>query len=106
LRFPQESLLAAELWVRSTRFNPDLPFFPLREADLTLHWNQLSESQRRQAADSAGVELVPRREGRTERLEPQSLHDRDLIAWTHEALTGTRIIFPDQSHLDDETAVD
>jgi tetratricopeptide (TPR) repeat protein len=94
LRFPAKRegayldvLLSATSYVERARFNPSYPYHPTPEPDLTLVWNDLSGSQRRQAAQAAQVQLD--RDGYPRRSE-----DRLRIVWTHEALTGGRILLP------------
>ncbi|HEX4959744.1 MAG TPA: hypothetical protein VF173_02815 [Thermoanaerobaculia bacterium] len=85
--------LRAEVLDRAIRYlekaqhNPGLPFHPLGEPEDVVSWRELSENARRAISRSAGVGLV--------RGEPGSPAGRNLLAWTHEALTGVRIQFPD-----------
>ena len=69
------------------QYNPELPFHPLSDPKDVVSWRELPEAARRAASLSAGVELV--------RGEPGAPGARNLLAWTHEALTGVRIQFPD-----------
>jgi tetratricopeptide (TPR) repeat protein len=80
-------LFCASAYVERARFNPAYPFQPTPEPERVMLWRDLTRSQRRQAASSAGVELD--REG-----FPLSTQDHLLISWTHEALTGLRIQLP------------
>ncbi len=92
LRFPArragaylDVLLSAAAYLERARFNPAYLYQPTSEPDLTLVWNDLSGSQRRRAAFAAGVELD--RTG-----YPRTSEEQLLITWTHEALTGVRIL--------------
>jgi tetratricopeptide (TPR) repeat protein len=94
LRFPArrsgaylDVLLGATSYVERARFNPESPYHPTPDPDLILVWNDLSGSQRRQAAEAAQVEVD--RDG-----YPRRSTDQLLISWTHEALTGVRILVP------------
>jgi tetratricopeptide (TPR) repeat protein len=82
-----EVLDAAIRYLKRAQFNPELPFHPLDQPEELLSWNEVPEDLRTATAQAAGVEL--------EDGEPESLQDRDLLAWTHEALHGVRVQFPD-----------
>jgi tetratricopeptide (TPR) repeat protein len=78
-------LLSAAAYLERARFNPAYLYHPTPEPELTLVWSDLSGSQRRRAALAAGVELD--RSG-----YPRTSEEQLLISWTHEALTGVRIL--------------
>ena len=99
-----EALASAEIWLQRARVNPSLPYLPLAEPLLLVSWNQMSAAKRLQAADAAGVELSSSH-SRIERPEPLNLSGRRLLAWTHEALTGQRIVFPEGRRQEDDTQV-
>jgi hypothetical protein len=80
-------LLGAISYLERAQFNPEHPYHPTPEPDIILVWNDLSGSQRRQAAAAAGVEVD--RDG-----YPRTSADELLISWTHEALTGVRLLVP------------
>lgn len=106
LKFPDgyfmEALVSAELWLQRARFNPQFPYFPLADPEALVAWNRTSNQERKTLADDAGVELLLRHG----RHDLKSLRDRRLVAWTHEARTGKRIVFPDYRSQDDDTFPD
>ena len=89
-------LLSAIPYIERAWFNPQFPYHPTPEPELTLVWNDLSRRQRREAAREAGVEL-------DSAGYPRNVEDQLLIAWTHEALTGVRIELPANLDREDET---
>ncbi|HEX9944275.1 MAG TPA: tetratricopeptide repeat protein [Thermoanaerobaculia bacterium] len=88
-------LSSATAYVERAQFNSRLPFFPLSDPDLVLAWTELAPAQRQKAAAAAGVALE-------EGGEPLKAGDLARIAWTHEALTGVRILVPDEPGPEDD----
>jgi tetratricopeptide (TPR) repeat protein len=89
-----DALLSAEHWLERARFNPDLPYWPIPEPDDVVTWASLSGDQRSRLVQEA---LEPDAAGRLSSLSTFGLlaqltrADFNLLAWTHEALTGIRI---------------
>jgi tetratricopeptide (TPR) repeat protein len=82
--FSAEVFDRAIRYLQVAQFNPELPFYPLSDPKEVVSWQELPEEARQAASLSAGVELAGG--------EPAA---RRLLAWTHEALSGVRIQFPD-----------
>jgi hypothetical protein len=72
-------------YLQVAQFNPELNFHPLVEPDQVLAWSAIPMEQRRAAAQAVGLEVWD--------YEPCSPHERNLVSWSLEALTGVRVRF-------------
>lgn len=82
-----EVLQEAARYLRFARYNPELPFFPVREIQETVPWCSL------RSLPQESWELLCRRAGVEPAPEDLLLaSERQRLAWTYEALYETRIL--------------